>query len=348
MKKIFFIAFILAMAFNLSKSIDIQKEINPYSKLIGKVRKEVIDKSLFYLPKRDDINILQMLNQMKNAKEEFSLNEAESAYFAYKWISKNIEVNEDSEKVDPAQVYQFGEGNPEGIASLFNRICSFLKLETDSISGIFKLIFPLEGNEISEHIDFTWNYALIDGEYYLIDVSIGILYEIIQIKSNLTDSFFGTDPEIFIRNHFPKESKWQLLPEPITLEKFDSMPFFHPFFYLFDIKNISPETKIISGSGKITFTYDESIEIVDILSFDIDTDFLDMEYHSGSFSNGKAEIEYNIDKNQLLTMVSLVFKDRDEFIPILYYLTDNSKRSSVNLRGKPLSNFKIKNINDLA
>ena len=114
------------------------------------------------------------------------------------------------------------------------------------------------------------------------------------------------------------------------------MPFFHPYFYLLDIKNISPETKKISGSGIITFTYD-------ILSFDIDTDLRDMEYHAGNFSKGEAEIEYNIDKNQFLIMVSIVLKNRDEFIPILYYLTDNSKSSSVNLRGKPLSNFKIKN-----
>ena len=113
------------MHLNLSESIDIQKEINPYSKLIGKVRKEVIDKSLFYLPKKDDINILQMLNQMKNAKEEFSLNEAESAYFAYKWISKNIEIDYDGEKVDPAQVYELGEANFEGIASLLTEFVVF-------------------------------------------------------------------------------------------------------------------------------------------------------------------------------------------------------------------------------
>ena len=173
--------------------------------------------------------------------------------------------------------------------------------------------------------------------------------ELSDIESNRKDTFFGTEPEIFILNHFPKESKWQLLENPYTLEKFDSLPFFYPPFFLFDIKNISPYTKKLSGSGKITFTYEKSeiSGIIDIISY-LDTSH-DMTYNKVTLSNGNAEIEYNIDnKNKIVTIVSLKFKNQDFFIPIFFYLSDYSKESSLNLRRMMASNFKIKNSNDLA
>ena len=140
MKKIFFITFIFALLSNLSKSINVLNETNPYSKLIGKVRKELIDKSLLYLPKRNHANILEMSLQMKIAKDDFSLNNAESAYLVYIWICQNIEINLVQGKEDPAQVYELGNGNATGIASLFNRMSSFLDIKTGSISGIFKVL----------------------------------------------------------------------------------------------------------------------------------------------------------------------------------------------------------------
>ena len=37
------------------------------------------------------MSFLKMINEIPKAKIKYSMNKAESAYFAYKWISQNIE-----------------------------------------------------------------------------------------------------------------------------------------------------------------------------------------------------------------------------------------------------------------
>ena len=135
MKKIYFILFILSLVSNNSKSIDESINKNLVSKLIGNVREEIIDKSLLYLPSKNQVNILKMSYQMNKAKEENSLNDVETAYLIFKWIAQNIKVKffEEKDSDDALGVYSSGQGSPKGLSSLFNLICGFLDLKTDSI-----------------------------------------------------------------------------------------------------------------------------------------------------------------------------------------------------------------------
>jgi len=91
MKKSLFLI-VISILLNLSESNEKLIDNNSVSKLISMVRMEIIDKSLKDLPRRKDVNILKMVSKMVNAKEKYSLNEAESAYLIFKWISKNIEM----------------------------------------------------------------------------------------------------------------------------------------------------------------------------------------------------------------------------------------------------------------
>ena len=162
MNKIYITIFILALLLQLSESVSDSLTRKSYSKLVGMVRKEVVDKSLAYLPKRDEIDILKMLIQLKKAKEKFSLNDAESAYFVYTWLIQNIKFYDGEE--DMTKIYKSGKGNSAGLSSLFNRMCSYLGLKSDSISGFVK--------NLRGELEYVWNYVVIDGEYYLLDVSL--------------------------------------------------------------------------------------------------------------------------------------------------------------------------------
>ena len=84
MKKIYYILFILSLLSNFSECVEESLKNNSISKLIGMVRTEIIDKYLLYLPKRKEVNILQMINQMMKEKDKYSLNEAESVYLVFK------------------------------------------------------------------------------------------------------------------------------------------------------------------------------------------------------------------------------------------------------------------------
>ena len=346
MKKIYFLFFIFALLSNLSESIEVQKEAKSLSKLIGKVRIEVVEKAMLNLPNKGVTDILQMLTQMKKAKEENSLTNVDSAYLVYKWISVNCVINMPDGNEELTQVYKSGSGNSLGLSSLFNRMCSFLDLETDTINGYYKTINE-DDLESPGYVDFSWNYLVIDGENYLIDVALGSIFERAGFDTPLKDAFFGNDPEIFIRFHFPKESKWQLLEEPYTFEKFQSMAFIFPFYYHFDIKSFSPDVNKLSGSGKITIECDESFDTTEVQAMTASLSSLNIDLNEVSVSDGKIEIKYNYDKDQDITFILFKPKNIDDLVPVLYYLVDRSKKPSKNLRRMSSFNSNNKIGNDL-
>ena len=108
MLKTFLFLIVLSLLSNLAKSNGELKDNNSISKLISMVRTEIVDKSLSDLPRKKEANILQMVSKMVNAKKEYSLNEAESAYLAFKWISENLYVHfNDEYSDDPINAYKF-------------------------------------------------------------------------------------------------------------------------------------------------------------------------------------------------------------------------------------------------
>ena len=46
-----------------------------------------------------------------------------------------------------------------------------------------------------------------------------------QIRYQYDEHYFMTNPDEFIQEFWPLESKWQLLESPITLEEFEALPF---------------------------------------------------------------------------------------------------------------------------
>ena len=346
MKKIYFLIFIFALLSNLSESIEVLKETKSLSKLIGKVKKEVVEKARLNLPNKSDANILKMLTQMKKAKEENSLTDVDSAYLVFKWISKNFVAEIPDGREELTEVYKSGRGNSLGLSALFNGMCSFLNLETGTINGYYKRINE-DDLESPGYVDLSWNYLVIDGENYLIDVAMGCEIERAGFDTPLKDAFFGNNPEIFIRFHFPKESKWQLLAEPYTFEKFQSMAFIYPFFYHFDIKSFSPDVNKLSGSGKITITSNESVDITKVEALTVSLSSHNFDLNEVSVSDGKIEIKYNYDKDQDITVILLKTKNFDDFLPILSYIVDHSKKSSKNLRRMSSFNSNNKIGNDL-
>ena len=336
MEKIYFycILLILSLLSNLSKCNEDSIINRSISKLIGMVRMEIIDKSLLYLPKRKEVNILQMVKQMTEAKEKYSLNEVESAYLVFKWIAQNIIHNFYNEESDePITVYNSGWGNPKGISSLFNHMCMFLNVVSDSISGYLKFA-DFRDYDIKFDKEYIWNYIEINGEYYLVDVSMVAEFTS-TYWSDYIYAFFGTEPEIFFRMHFPNESKWQLLPEPYTFEKFKSMALLYPYFYLIGFKTIYPDTTKIIGSGEIILTSDKAIPELNVqfgwTKPGIDSD--DLDWLDGP--DGKIVIKYNVDKKKgLIQYLKLSPEYMNIVFPIVYYTTNYTYDASLDFDNK--------------
>ena len=244
-----------------------------YSLLLGKIREDIVDSALLNLPKRTSIDILKMSLLIVDEKEKNSLTDSESAFLIYKWIAQNIEINcyysiknEESEST----VYKSGKGRPSAISSLFNKMCSYMNIKSDSISGYYKTLNNSEYYKKFSEAEHTWNYILIDNQTYLIDPSLGIGYcNNYYYTKSYSDFYFGTKPDILIKSHFPNDVNFQLLNKNITRSQWSSFVFIRPFFYLNSFKSISPESENINikNDKKIIINYEaekKEIGIVDV------------------------------------------------------------------------------------
>ena len=178
---------------------------------------------------------------------------------------------------------------------LFNTICGFLDIESDTIIGKMKTItYNYTGNLI-DLIDYSWNYISIDNKYYLIDVANGLTGCLKRtIFDGPRDDYFGIEPELSIRFRFPNDKKWQLLSEPITEEKFKSQSIIEgDFFKCF--KSITPDIQTIKNQKDLKIKLnvkDQNLKKVYFYGFyeiNDDSPFIDLDDTEVSVVNGTCE-----------------------------------------------------------
>ena len=314
MKGIYIILIISILFLNsleFDNKISNESYSSDYSLLVDKVRKDAIDDILLNLPKRESTDLLKMLIEMSKIKEKFYLNDPESAYLVYKWIALNIEVDCINPKLNyesPSTVFNAGKSGSMGIAALFKNMCSFMKVESNIISGHTKIkVASIEEGEIIKEIENDWNSILIDDNYYLIDTTMGAGECFTDyFEKTFSDLYFGTKPEIFIRWHFPEDNKWQLLSENITTKEFSSMAYLTSDFYKEGFKNIEPDSfnMTIKEDSKIILTYDESITNLSLYYVIIkleNGEYSGSIYNDLTISKGKVEIKLDLlDKDSAL------------------------------------------------
>ena len=98
----------------------------------------------------------------------------------------------------------------------------------------------------------AWNILVVEGNNYLIDVTFGSgtcngnTYEII-----LKEFYFCAEPEYLIFTHFPKDSKWQLLKNPLNNDEFTKLARFNYLFF-----------EYFRGSSKLNYVINKKEGII--------------------------------------------------------------------------------------
>ena len=289
--------FLIPFAFNYA-------EQSTYSLLLGNIRSSQVKSAKNYLPKRQSVNILQMCMQMKNAKDDFSLTTAETAYMVYIWISENIEVdcdNYDGKYQSALTTFNTGKGGFVGISNLFLTMCLRIDIHSELINGHVKSMKNSDGKIIAEE-EHVWNLIIIDDNYYLVNPTLGAgTCDGNKYIKRFNDFYFATKPEYFIRTHFPDLSEYQLLDNPISYDKFKSMAFLRHYFYYNGFETINPDTNDINlkDVSTLTLTYDKSNTYLSLkaqyITFD-GSDYKYYTYNDYTYSNGNAKISLNLSK----------------------------------------------------
>ena len=225
-------------------------------KIKSKINKEKCRNIKSSLPKRKFTNFQDFKNEIKNKTKNCS--QAEKAYILYLWETDNIEYDMKSylsnKNVDctPAGVFKNGKSVCSGYSRLFESIALHINLEVKCISCYAKG-YGYKTGDIFTKTNHEYNIINLEGVWCPIDVTWGAGHcNNNKFVKNYTEFYFLTNPEYFIRAHFPPEDKWQLTEKIYSIEEYIKWPMIYSFFFSFGFYKYSPEEGYIKLKGTKT------------------------------------------------------------------------------------------------
>ncbi|WP_161434110.1 transglutaminase domain-containing protein [Poritiphilus flavus] len=126
---------------------------------------------------------------------------------------------------------------------VLNALFEQFGLKSRIITGVSKSEIT-KTNPQSIFKDHSWNAVKVDGQWRLMDPTWAS--GLVDRKSKrfyrlYEDHYFFTEPEEFVKTHFPIHPEWQLLKNPVNASTFFSGPIFYPEFFRKGIR-LSTET----------------------------------------------------------------------------------------------------------
>jgi hypothetical protein len=114
----------------------------------------------------------------------------------------------------------------EGYANLFLALCQHAKVEAVKISGhahVKGMIAKSNGRNLPG-IPHSWNAVKINGRWHLVEPTWGAG----SLRNNkyvqeFNEYYFLPAHDQLIFSHFPKDTRWQLLPKTVSLKEFQSL-----------------------------------------------------------------------------------------------------------------------------
>ncbi|MCB0570605.1 MAG: arylamine N-acetyltransferase [Phaeodactylibacter sp.] len=117
------------------------------------------------------------------------------------------------------------KGICQDYAYLFKALCDAVGLEAVFIGGVARDFHrPYRTKQDNSH---AWNAVKIDGQWYLLDATWGaghVNAEVTRFTQKLSTGYFMTPPQWFAQNHFPDDTRWQLLDNPLDSKAFADQP----------------------------------------------------------------------------------------------------------------------------
>ncbi|MGS2727947.1 transglutaminase domain-containing protein [Psychroserpens sp. BH13MA-6] len=216
---------------------------------------------------------------------------SESGIYSYEYSNKKEFEKRKAkfEKKLSSRVISKGRAVCEGYSTLFTAICDNLNIKSKIVSGNAKTIVRDIGKRY--HSNHAWNIVLIENKSYLIDVTWGAGTYNKHFEKKANYFYFLTDPNLFIKKHYPDYYENALLDTKVEKEDFLNSP----LLYNYDFKLINPSNGIIKksevGTLKFTFSYDKNVSSI---SYDLDK----TNYQVTEFKNNE-DLEFEIDLSGL-------------------------------------------------
>ena len=183
--------------------------------------------------------------------------DSEKVYAFAKFIADRISYGERAKT--PLNCINSGEGVCQDYSELFEELCKISGIENNVVTGM--------GITGSEHIglydsNHAWNIVKLDGEYIIFDLTWASGYGSgNSFMREFNNKYFNPKPEDFIRDHFPDDSKWQLLEKPISKKEYINSPIYDQEF-----KNLSLKSAVVNDS-KVEISFNSNADFTSAVLF---------------------------------------------------------------------------------
>lgn len=136
----------------------------------------------------------------------------------------------------------------DGYSRLFAVLCAYAGIHAEVIVGYARTGFDKPSKRFG--VNHYWNAVCIDDKWYLLDATWASGYLSRQGDVFIRDydeKYFLTPPEEFMKDHYPDDTRWTLLPENKYPEEFRYTPFRQRSFVKYNIMSYFPSTGIIEA-----------------------------------------------------------------------------------------------------
>ena len=194
-----------------------------------------------------------------------STTKTEQARSIYQWICQNIAYDTSYQVYTADQCYDQKKGVCQAYCELFYRLAEPLGLQTTIISGRSK---NLHGQV--ENTKHAWLHVEVEEGGILIDPTwgAGFVNDGVFVRSDNDMSWFQIDPHWLIFTHYPDDSNFQFMDNPISWNTFTQLPTLYPSSTEYGWDGKEMLTRILNGSiqslPKIYDQYSAYLSLTDI------------------------------------------------------------------------------------
>ena len=136
----------------------------------------------------------------------------------------------------------------DGYARLFTTLCDYACIRSEIICGYAN--GGTAKGVARFGVNHYWNAVLLDGKWQLLDATWASGYidqATGEFVRNYDSRYFLTPPEYFLKDHYPDDPRWTLLPDTKVPDEFRHSPFRQKSFAKYGFTSFSPGRGIIEA-----------------------------------------------------------------------------------------------------
>ncbi|XP_040283609.1 kyphoscoliosis peptidase-like isoform X2 [Bufo bufo] len=253
------------------------KSTNPYPRDKRNLKSLVVDLNVFekldlFATKVTAVTLEQLVKELTRGANT----DLEKIRALWIWICHHIEYdtaglkNKDLVSSAPEDVFRTKKGVCTGYSSLFEHMCRLVGVACQSVSGYSKGASFKPGQAVSGDLDHTWNMVSLEGHWHLLDCTWGAGYvdeNISKFIFQYNEFYFLTHPSLFIGDHYPEKTDFQLLEPKLSQKQFEQSVHRRSHFYSLGLISSQPETAIIeTEQGKASVTIESQNNLLFLFS----------------------------------------------------------------------------------